>query len=510
MSDPARLQRTFVEVEQITTALRSIDHGVVYGRRGTGKTHAFTHLSRELDDDGQLTLLIDLRRIGSNGGLYSDADENFSLRASQLLIDVLEEIHNRLVEIAFEVNGFSGMLDHLDALAEAATQVSVEGSVERSEEAENERGTDVQRKLELGARFKDGPSATASTSRKTSQKNRMKQTEKRTGHELPQLRFGQLSRCFERLCESIRPARLWILLDEWSSLPLDLQPILADMLKRVLFACPGVTVKIGAIERRSAFVQRRSASSYIGIELGADTGATLNLDEHLVGPDDHESAVQFYERLIQKHLLTTAEECNAQWPMTIVELKRQMFEGDAFSWLVRAAEGIPRDAINVLGLAAGYAGKRKIRAAEVQKAARTYYLQDKEKGIIGNQTAGEIWDTLQRDVVFRQRSRTFLLRRSREHMDPVMLDLYDARLIHLLKPGLVSSSRPGMVYDGYAVDYGCYVNVLREMEMDAAWQASGRPWTFRGDEAFLPDRFDESVIFMYPPTQPHYKRRSGR
>ncbi|MGH3687714.1 MAG: hypothetical protein ACRDRU_00975 [Pseudonocardiaceae bacterium] len=182
---------------------------------------------------------------------------------------------------------------------------------------------------------------------------------------------------------------------------------------------------------------------------------------------------------------------------------------DAFSWLVRAAEGIPRDAINILGLAADYAGKRKIRAAEVQKAARTYYLQNK-KGTIENQAAGEVWDTLQWDVVHQQRSRTFLLQRTRENLDTAMLDLYDARLIHLLKPGLVSSSKPDMVYDGYAVDYDCYVKALKEMEMDAAWQASGHPWTFRGDEAFLPDRFDESVIFMYSPTPPHNKQRRGR
>ncbi|MGH3687713.1 MAG: hypothetical protein ACRDRU_00980 [Pseudonocardiaceae bacterium] len=79
-----------------------------------------------MDDDGQLTLLIDLRQIGSNGGLYPDTAEGFSLRASQLLIDVLEEIHDRLLDIALEIDAFSGMLDHLDALAKAATQVSVE------------------------------------------------------------------------------------------------------------------------------------------------------------------------------------------------------------------------------------------------------------------------------------------------------------------------------------------------------------------------------------------------
>lgn len=364
----------------------------------------------------------------------------------------------------------------------------------------------------LGLQLSSTSMAQASMSRTATRKSRAMRSEKRNGTELPQLRFGQLSRCFERLCRGISPARLWILLDEWSSLPLDLQPILADMLKRVLFACPGVTVKIGAIERRSTFVQRTSPSRYLGIELGSDTGATLNLDEHLVCADDHEAVVRFYERVIQKHIVTTAEEAGAAWPLTIAELKRAMFEGDAFSWLVRAAEGVPRDAINILGLAAGYAGRRKIEPRDVQRAARTYYLQDKEKGIIGNAEAGRVWDTLQAEVVFQKRSRTFLLQRTRGQMSTAMLDLHDARLIHLLRPGLTAASRPGLIYDGYAVDYGCYVNALKEIEIDAAWDLSGRPWEFHGGEAFLPDRFDDRVIFTHDAPRPSARRprRAGK
>jgi hypothetical protein len=495
MSDPERLQKTFVEVRQITAAMRSIDHGVVYGRRGTGKTHAFTHLGRKLEDGGDLTILIDLRRIGSNGGLYADVGEQFSLRASQLLIDVVEEIHNRLFVIAVDENRFSGLLNQLDALGQAATSLRVEGPIERVEEKEEERKSDKKTRWELGATWPSGLSGNANSAKTDERKDRRKCIEKRTGSELPRLRFGQLGRALEQICGSIAPARMWLLLDEWSSVPLDLQPILADMLKRVFFTCPGLTVKIGAIERRSCFVQRNSTSNYVGIELGADTGAALNLDEHLVNPDELGSVVNFYDRVLQKHLAIMAEEIGMPWPVPVIELKKMMFEGDAFLWLVRAAEGVPRDAINILGLAASYARKRKIRSADIQRAARTYYLQDKEKGIVGNRIAEEVWDILQREVVLQKRSRTFLLSRVREQMSTAMLDLYDARLIHLLKPGLTAPSRPGVTYDGYAVDYGSYVNVLKEIEIDAAWQASGRPRIFRGEDAFLPDRFDESVIF---------------
>ena len=63
---------------------------------------------------------------------------------------------------------------------------------------------------------------------------------------------------------------MWILLDEWSTLPPDVQPFLADLLRRSIFPVRGVTVKIAAIEQRSRFKIDGPAGTYVGLEIGAD------------------------------------------------------------------------------------------------------------------------------------------------------------------------------------------------------------------------------------------------
>lgn len=73
-------------------------------------------------------------------------------------------------------------------------------------------------------------------------------------------------------------ARLWILIDEWSGgVPYELQPILADMIRRIFASFGRVAVKIGAVEHQSRFLLQEGRG-YVGLELGADTAETLSLD----------------------------------------------------------------------------------------------------------------------------------------------------------------------------------------------------------------------------------------
>jgi len=62
-------------------------------------------------------------------------------------------------------------------------------------------------------------------------------------------------------------------------------------------------------------------------------------------------------------------------------------------------------------------------------------------------------------VVGRRRARTFLLDQTAQHATPVR-DLYDARLLHVLRHGIVVPEQPGTQYDGFAIDYGCYVALM--------------------------------------------------
>ena len=76
--------------------------------------------------------------------------------------------------------------------------------------------------------------------------------------------------------------RVWFLIDEWSEVPVELQPYLADLFRRVVIQIGAITVKIAAIEHRTNFSIGKEHSESIGLELGADVSADLNLDDFFV------------------------------------------------------------------------------------------------------------------------------------------------------------------------------------------------------------------------------------
>jgi len=503
-------EQAFVEVRDVTLGLQRMDHQIVYGRRGAGKTHAFRHLGAAVARRGDLPVYVDLRTVGSNGGVYGDSSLPLSARGTQLLIDVLEAVHRQLLSAAVEHERFSPLLDHLDAIGEAATEVRVEGDVTLKAQS----GVDVSNEVDFGgnAGLTIEPGAVKASGglrkgRKTGTKVSQGTSIERTGREVPRILFGRLSRAIRDAADAIEPRRIWILLDEWSAIPLELQPLLADMLRRSMFPCRGVTVKIGAVERRSRFtLPGTDIANYIGIELGADTAGALNLDEYMVW-----GRATFFSEILYRHLnAMMLDEFGRQLAIPDSEkLAEILFRENALDEFVRASEGVPRDALQIASLAAQQSGARPIGVAEIQSAARKFYLQDKETGLAANPIAGKTWARLQKEVVAGRRSRTFLVKRDRERTHVGILDLYDARLIHLLQPGLATSADPGTLYDGYCLDYGSYVNLLHEAELTAAWNASGRPWGYRGGEPFLPDRFDHSSIFD-PARAPVMKRSAPR
>jgi hypothetical protein len=66
------------------------------------------------------------------------------------------------------------------------------------------------------------------------------------------------------------------------------------------------------------------------------------------------------------------------------------FRRNAFPELVRAAEGVPRDAINIAALAAQHAHNEPIGLTDIRRAARDWYLRDKQTAINANQPAHQM------------------------------------------------------------------------------------------------------------------------
>jgi Cdc6-like AAA superfamily ATPase len=65
-SSQERLVSTFVGIDNLVAALNSSDHRIIFGRRGTGKTHALSYIADAREKTGEHATLIDLRTIGSD------------------------------------------------------------------------------------------------------------------------------------------------------------------------------------------------------------------------------------------------------------------------------------------------------------------------------------------------------------------------------------------------------------------------------------------------------------
>jgi hypothetical protein len=222
----------------------------------------------------------------------------------------------------------------------------------------------------------------------------------------------------QKLVKTLPNKRLWILLDEWSNVPPHLQPYLADLLRRSLFPVQGVSVKIAAIEQRSTFRIDDDAGAYIGVEVGADAAADVDLDDFMVFGSDEESAMRFFGQLLIRHLsaISAGEDRQRNYMSTEAFVRNAFTQQPAFRELVLAAEGVPRDAINIIQLAATKANEQRISLEHVRSAARTWYLRDKEKAVEAKPEARALLHWIVDRVIAHRRARAFLLQQDKDDL----------------------------------------------------------------------------------------------
>lgn len=97
-----RLVDTFVD-SGIAAALETVDHQVLYGRRGTGKTHALRYLEAQVTGaSGDVAVYLDLRTVGSPVGLFMAGSVPVVERAGRLLVDLLAQFHEAVLAAALD------------------------------------------------------------------------------------------------------------------------------------------------------------------------------------------------------------------------------------------------------------------------------------------------------------------------------------------------------------------------------------------------------------------------
>ena len=292
------LVSNFVDSEPLFDLLSTPNNQVVYGRRGTGKTHALKYLAEYVQRAGDYAIYLDLRSIGSNTSIYSDGNRSLTDRASTLIVDVLNSLYDEFYNIAVATIDKAPdprqLTLRLDDLAASVSTIRISGAVEHEAqtEATTSRDTGISAKGAIGTT----PSAEATVSLKGTSTDHGTIRVKRSGDERIHLDFGNISAAITGLAEVLSSPRIWLLIDEWSEIPIDLQPYLADLIKRTILPINSVTVKIASIEHRSEFILTHERGQYVGLEFGADVAADSNLDDFLVFDNNQEKAVEFFKK----------------------------------------------------------------------------------------------------------------------------------------------------------------------------------------------------------------------
>ncbi len=453
--DRKTLVQTFVDLGPLIPVLSSRDHQIVYGRRGTGKTHALLFITEHLKAEQVVPVYVDLRNMGSSGGIYADSQIPLTQRATRLLLDVLGAVHENLMDYFITADlDLATLGPALDRFAQSITELEVVGEVHR----ETKHGTREDREdssaLKLALHEKPGVEASFTGAQKSS--SQLESRLEESGQVRYRVHFGSVGKALSELAKALSPARLLVALDEWSTIPLDLQPYLADLIRRALFPVSGITVKIAAIEQRSNF-KIGSHGDYTGIEIGADASADVDLDDYMVFDNNADRALEFFQELLFKHYVSEALP-RPEFKDSDALIQAAFTQRNAFEDFVRAAEGVPRDAFNVLSIAAQRSLNDKISIPTVRVAARTWFQRDKEGAVRSNSEAEELLHWIIDEVIAHRRARAFLLRSNARN--PLIDALFDSRLLHVIKRSISGHDEPGARFDVYKLDYGCYVDLL--------------------------------------------------
>jgi hypothetical protein len=101
---------------------------------------------------------------------------------------------------------------------------------------------------------------------------------------------------------------------------------------------------------------------------------------------------------------------------------------------------------------------QKITMQHVRGSARDWYTQDKARDVNDNPALSQLLSYIVDEVIGTRRARAFLFNANtrNEEID----ELFDSRILHILKKNISSHEEPGVRYDVYKIDYGCYVELI--------------------------------------------------
>ena len=425
----------------------SIKDQIIYGRRGTGKTHLLKALQEKLlaDDQKYLPVYIDLRTFKPT--LESNNDLYYALIIFQeIVVEVLKCVYVNLDYLYQEYT-----VEQQKIIIDPQSNRSFDG---KSFTKMGETGFRVNEVKKLATNLKIAKIPELFGSKEV---NKEIESE---DEKIKYISFSDMSDAISELLEAVDIDRIFCLLDEWSEIPETSQYILAEFLKRT-FVPKKVTLKIAAIPNRTQLI----SENRIGLEDGGDIFG-FPLDNRYIYELYPEITKAFFNELLYKQLYLMAPQLyeifyDNKEKRPVHNFINIFLANQALREILIASAGIPRDFLNIFISAYNIfftkTNNRHLVVADIRNATVEWYGVDKKKTVDANSNAKLLLDKIINDILITKKRCHFLIPEKYEKVKELN-DLIDLRVIHLRKRGISHKGNKGVVYNVYYLDYACYTS----------------------------------------------------
>lgn len=444
--------------QNILKSVFNIQNQVIYGRRGTGKTHLLKALEElcyeTMHEERILPVYLDLRKVSPLNPNNPDyIQKNAEIYFYNIINSIVESVYNHsdlIINPLLQLEGYTvrdiknNLNSEMNKLGVILKGDKIQKHGEFSINVENIASVDVEGGFK-NFWFKG---------------NRQKKTSE-TIKGYSYINFGLISNVMDEIIRVLKLNNILVLLDEWSEIELNIQPYLAELLKSA-FISSKVKIKVAAIKYRTKLLDEVNSKN-VGLEDGGDIFGE-DLDNKYVYEINKTNTKAYFSELLFKHLVRLNKNLN-DYSDNENNLPNESFMNDIFTQpalkeLLIGSAGISRDFLNIfINSYAEFLNEtsQKITVNQIRRATQTWYQLDKQYRIDNAKAAKKLLDKIVNYVIRDKKVTHFLVPQScfdNEYLQK----LVDLRAIHIRRRGYSHQDIKGVVYDVYSVDYGCYTN----------------------------------------------------
>ena len=333
--------------------IKSIDnkkYQVIYGRRGTGKTHLLKaykeKMLNEFKKNKEFPIYIDLRGILPT---ISNMTENYIESAVIIFINIVNEIVDSILQsipLLYDMNKIQEIIGQRKKKNDLKKilnnfQYDFNGKTfEKLSDIEISREDVEKLEASISAKVSEKPEVSGKAGGEYQYK------EKSNSSNIKYMTFENISKSIPNLLSELGINRIVCMLDEWSEIKLDIQIVLADLIKKAFITRP-VTFKITAIPNRTN-LGKMIDDEFIGLEDGGDI-FPFSLDNRFIYELEQEQTKDFFNDLLYRHLDNIDKNKGynviSNYPKT--RFINLFLANQALREILIASAGIPRDFISL-------------------------------------------------------------------------------------------------------------------------------------------------------------------